>query len=229
MSTHDESIAKRRVSARDRLLSMPEVFTLAELALVMGVSLPTASQYVWRWKLAELVLPLGGNSGVFLNRVRNPSAPADGSLWERALLKAMPSAIIAGHEVLADEGYTTQVTHQRYVIVSPTESTCEIAGAEVRPRPLVWLKRLARRGALVQSEEAQEARLAPRLAAGAALADLQAFDEGSFHEDDIDWDAIDDENLALYRELITGIGRQPYGQARPAPDSRRQRQGSAGG
>jgi hypothetical protein len=188
----------QKTSARERLLSMPSVFTVAELAMVMGIERAEASQYLWRWKAAKLVVPFGGKSGVFLNRVTNPSATADGALWERALLKAMPSAIIAGHEVLADSGLTTQVTHQRFVIVSNTDSMYEVEGAEVHRRPVPWLNRLSREGAVINDEPGV---LAPRLRPGAALADLALYAARKPDPDDIDLEQVEPEEVELFRRL----------------------------
>src|ERR1700748_224734 len=92
--------AVTKVSARDRLLQMPDVFSVGELALVMGIRREQASQYLWRWEAADLVVAFGGKTAIFLSAVRAPGALSDGALWERALLKAMPSAIIGGWEVL---------------------------------------------------------------------------------------------------------------------------------
>ena len=190
---------KDRVASRDRLLAMPEVFSVAELALVMGVGRAIASQYVWRWKAAGLVIPFGGKSGVFLNQVRVPHARADGALWERALLKAMPSAIIGGHEVLADSGLSTQVTHQRYVLISNTDALYEVDGAEVHRRPVPWIKRLVAEGAVTDTKPGV---IAPRLRPGAALADLARYGASKPDPDDIDMDMVDAEEVELFRRLV---------------------------
>lgn len=196
MSTN--SVTNSPLSARERLLALPEIFSVAELALTMGVSRIFASSYLLRWKTRELVVPFGGKSGVFLNLVKAPGARADGALWERALLKAMPSAMIAGHEVLADSGITTQVTHQRYVIIANTDSAFQVDGAEVHRRPVPWLNRLVRTGAVICEMPGE---LAPRLRPGAALADLALYGERKPDPDDIDMDMIEPEETALFRLL----------------------------
>jgi hypothetical protein len=185
-------------SSRDRLLAMPDVFSVGELAMVMGVERSEASQYLWRWKASNLIVPFGGKSGIFLNQVKVPNASSNGALWERALLKAMPSAIIGGHEVLADSGLTTQVTHQRYVLVSNTDSFYEVEGAEVHRRPVPWLNRLVRIGAVVNPEPGV---LAPRLRPGAALADLALYAERKPDPDDIDMESVEPEESELFRRL----------------------------
>jgi hypothetical protein len=186
------------ISSRSRLLNMPEVFSIAELARVMQVNRMRASQYVWRWGASDLVAPFGGQSGIFLNLVRCPNGRSDGSLWERALLKAMPSAIIGGYEVLAECGLSTQVTHQRFVLVSNTDSLFQVDGAEVHRRPVPWLNRLARSGAIV---DADPGLLVPRLRPGAALADLALYAERRPDPDDIDMEMIASDEVELFSKL----------------------------
>ena len=187
-----------KISSRERLLGMPPAFSVAELALVMGTDRVEASQYLWRWKSANLVIAFGGKSGVFMNLVTRPAAASDGGLWERALLKAMPSAIIAGHEVLADSGLTTQVTHQRYVIVSNTDSFFDVDGAEVHRRPIPWLNRLVREGAVIDPDPGV---LAPRLRPGAALADLALYSARKPDPEDIDLEMVEPDEAKLFRRL----------------------------
>lgn len=113
-------------------------------------------------------------------------------------MKAMPSAIIGGHEVLADSGLTTQVTHLRYVLISNTDSFCTVNGAEVHRRPVPWLNRLVREGAVVNDEPGV---LAPRLRPGAALADLALYAARKPDPDDIDMDEIGPDDVALFKRL----------------------------
>lgn len=190
--------ATNYVSSRDRLLGMPAVFSVAELALVMDCPRSEASQYLWRWRANKLVVPFGGRSGVFLNLVIAPRAASDGALWERSLLKAMPSAIIGGHEVLADSGVSTQVTHQRYILVSGSDSTFDVPGAEIHRRPASWLGRLVRMGAVINEAPGQ---MAPRLSPGGALADLAVYGGYTPDPDDIDLEAMGADNLRLYQRL----------------------------
>jgi len=185
-------------SARSRLLEIPDVFSVAELALVMGVPRAEASQYLSRWKAVDLVVPFGGKSGIYLNAARIPSARSDGALWQRALLKAMPSAVIGGWEVLADSGLTTQVTRQHYILVSNTDSFFEVDGAEVHRRSIPWLNRLVREGAILNPEPGV---LAPRLRPGAALADLALYSERKVDPGDIDMDMVEPDEVALFRLL----------------------------
>ena len=196
------SAAPRR-SAREWLLTMPEVFSVGELALVMGCPRTEASQYLWRWRDKTMVRGLGGKSGIFINLVQNPSAATDSARWERALLKAMPSSMIGGYEALAGSGLTTQVTHQRFVIVSNTDSAFEIDGAEVHRRPVPWMNRLVREGAVIADAPGEAV---PRLRPGAALADLARYGPSTPDADDIDLESLEEDELVLLKRLAKGSG-----------------------
>jgi hypothetical protein len=192
---------KPRTSSRDLLLSMPEVFSVGEFALVHGRTRAESSQYLWRFSKSQMVCALGGKSGIFINLMKSPQAMADGALWERAVLKAMPSALIGGDEVLADSGLSTQITRQRCILISNTDSMYEIAGAQVQRRPVPWLKKLIRLGALDNAAPGE--RLA-RLRPGAALADLALHATPSPDPDDIDLHGVDPNEVALFRQLAKG-------------------------
>jgi hypothetical protein len=195
------AVAAPRRSARDWLLTMPEVFSVGELALVMGCPRAEASQYLWRWRNKTMVRGLGGKSGIFINLVRNPGAATDSDRWERALLKAMPSSMIGGYEVLAGSGLTTQVTHQRFVIVSNTDSAFQIDGAEVHRRPVPWMNRLVREGAIIADARCEAV---PRLRPGAALADLARYGPSTPDADDIDLESLEEGELVLLKRLAKG-------------------------
>ena len=204
MENKAPSMPKHRSSARELLLKMPEVFSVAEFAMVAERPRTEASNYLWRFSKSGQVLGLGGKSGIFLNLVKAPEAPeaaSDGALWERAVLKAMPSALTGGHQVLADSGLSTQVTHQRYLIVSNTDAMFDIAGAELHRRPLPWLKRLFAHDAVEIDAPGQTL---PRLKPGAALADLALHGAACPDPDDIDLYGVEAPEVALFSRLAKG-------------------------
>lgn len=191
-------IAVQRVTSRARLLELPVVFSISELALAMSVTPLVASQYAWRWRSSGLIGSLGGKSGILFNLVRDPAAMTSGTVWEQAVLKAMPSALAGGHEVLADSGISTQITHRRFLLVSNTDSLLEIDGAEIHRRPVPWLNRLAREGALDNPDPGV---LVPRLRPGAALADLVVYGLSPVDPEDVDMEALTPDDMRLFRRL----------------------------
>ena len=86
------SAAPRR-SAREWLLAMPEVFSVGELALVMGCPRTEASQYLWRWRDKTMVRGLGGKSGIFIILFRTQRS--DGQ-------RPLGAGAAEGHAVLDD-------------------------------------------------------------------------------------------------------------------------------
>lgn len=200
---HDTRSGVAYTSAADRLMSLPDVFSVAELSLIEGFTdRRIASQYLWRWKTGAKVLPLGPRAGVFINLVRNPQGATDAALWERALLKAMPSSTVAGYEVLAESGLSTQVTHSRYIIVSEKDSLRAVDGAQVSSRPVRWFKEIIVQGGLVSGATAGSGSLLPRLTPGAALADLVLYGDSCPDVDDVDLEELDADQCALFLQLV---------------------------
>jgi hypothetical protein len=119
-------------------------------------------------------------------------------LW---LTAAERAGKLAWYEVLAGSGLTTQVTHQRFVIVSNTDSAFEIDGAEVHRRPVPWMNRLVREGAVIADGPGAAV---PRLRPGAALADLAKYGPSTPDADDIDLEPLEDGELVLLKRLAKG-------------------------
>lgn len=94
------------VSAMQRLLDLPEVFTGSDLTVRFQWTSATASTYLAKWRRAGLVRSLGGRSDVHMNLVRNREVSP-----EVALRRAYPRAIKVGVDVLRQAGWTTQVPH----------------------------------------------------------------------------------------------------------------------
>jgi len=103
---------KKQISAIERLLSLPLLFRGSDLTVRFQWTSKTASHYLYLWKQRGLVRGLGGHSDVFANLLKSP-APN----WEKALLMAMPSAIIVGVEALRRMGWTTQIQRKPTVAV----------------------------------------------------------------------------------------------------------------
>ena len=91
------------VSAVQRLLDLPEVFTGGDLTVKFQWKSATASTYLALWRRAGLVRSLGGRSDVHMNLVRNRAVST-----EVALRRVYPRAIKVGVDVLRQAGWTTQ-------------------------------------------------------------------------------------------------------------------------
>lgn len=172
----------KQVSAIERLQSLPPVFRGADLTVRFQWSSKTASQYLYLWKRRRLVDDLGGHSDVFVNLLVNRQPN-----WEKALLLAMPSAVVLGIEALRLAGWTTQVPSRPAVAVNARQSVFRTERFEISPRDPKWFDAIqsgiigARTGGL------------PTLAPAWALADLLRQSEWGacgLWPDDIEWSEV---------------------------------------
>lgn len=124
-----------QVSALERLRRLPAVFRGVDLTVRFQWTSKAASQYLYLWKQRGLVEGLGGHSDVFCNLLRNP----DGD-WDRALIMAMPSAVIVGVDALRRHGWTTQIPVKPTVAVRASQRVFKTSRFEVLPRPAQWFE-----------------------------------------------------------------------------------------
>lgn len=187
-------------SSTQRLASLPGIFTASDALLRANVAAGQLNQVLWRWKCAGYVKPLGARSDVWFNLVVDPVITRE--RWEKALRRALPTAIVAGHGVLMRSGVTTQLSNSDYLIQPARSPSTSIEGVALHERPVLWIRKLRKLRAINT-----EHRL-PELDPGAALADLVAFDPSSIELDEIDWDEMTPESLALFNELLQGVELQ---------------------
>ena len=152
-------VMRKQISAIERLRELPPLFRGADLTTRFQWDSKTVSQYLYLWKNRNLVQSLGGHSDVFANVLTsaNPN-------WEKALLMAMPSAVIIGIEVLRRAGWTTQIPTRPCVAVNPKHPVFNTDWFDVQARPLSWFVTVA-------AGIIQEGAL-PMLAPAWALADM---------------------------------------------------------
>src|SRR6185437_6552415 len=103
---------RTQVSAFERLRDLPALFRGGDLTRQFGWTSKTASQYLYLWKRRGLVQGLGGHSDVYANLLadRRPD-------WDRAVVIAMPSAVLIGIEALRRAGWTTQLVQRPTIAV----------------------------------------------------------------------------------------------------------------
>lgn len=176
-------MSKVYVSARERLESLPEVFTGGELALISGWSSGIASSYLANWRRAGLIRSVSSRSDVHMNLVRNRDVNP-----ETAVSRAFPLAVKVGVDVLRAAGLTTQIQSFSEIAVPAGINLVAIAGFEMSSRSAHWFNQ-------VETEEAADG--LPRLLPEWAFVDMlhRSLDKrvkGAFllAPDDIDLDAI---------------------------------------
>lgn len=126
-----------RMSARERLQRLPEVFTGPELGLCFGWRSGIASTYLANWRAGGLIKSLGGRSDVHMNLVVNPQVNA-----EVALRRAFPLSCRLGVDVLREAAWTTQITHCPEVAVPSDGSLYAVEGFDLVTRSPNWFKRV---------------------------------------------------------------------------------------
>jgi hypothetical protein len=171
-----------QLSAFERLRDLPALFRGGDLTRRFGWSSKTASQYLYLWKRRGLVQAFGGHSDIYANLLasRHPD-------WERALIMAMPSAVLVGIEALHRAGWTTQVPQHPTVAVKAGHPVFKTGHCNVVTRTPRWFDQVAP-GISVDSPEDLRA-----LRPAWALADhLQndGWERGGLSPDDIEWSHI---------------------------------------
>jgi hypothetical protein len=173
---------RQQTSAIVRLQSLPPVFLGADLTVRFQWTSKTASQYLYQWKRRGLVQGLGGHSDVYANLLTSPNPS-----WEKALLTAMPSALVIGIEALRQAGWTTQVPRRPAVAINAKQSVFNIDPYEIAVRGPKWFD------AVQTGIVAGTADGLPVLKPAWALADMlknQAWGVCGLWPDDIEWAEI---------------------------------------
>ncbi|MDO8442108.1 MAG: hypothetical protein Q7S97_13100 [Polaromonas sp.] len=181
----------KQVSAIERLQSLPAVFRGADLTVRFQWTSKTASHYLYLWKRRRLVEDLGGHSDVFANLLVNRQPN-----WEKALLIAMPSAVVIGIEALRLAGWTTQVPSRPAVAVNARQSVFKTERFEINPREPKWFD--AVRCGIIGDKSGG----LPTLAPAWALADLlREFEWGAcgLWPDDIEWAEITPQDEDIWK------------------------------
>jgi hypothetical protein len=168
--------ADKPVSALQRLLSLPAIFSGRDLTIRFGWTSKNASQYLYLWKKRGLVQALGGHSDTFANLIVQPQAD-----WEEGLRHAMPSAVIVGVEALRRRGWTTQIQARPDVVVQESLPVYTLNRFNVSARPAAWFE-ASRKGIA-------NGALAPAWALADMLA-REGWGACGLAPDDIEWGAI---------------------------------------
>jgi hypothetical protein len=171
--------SRTQVSAFERLRDLPALFRGGDLTRRFGWTSKTASQYLYLWKRRGLVQGLGGHSDVYANLLasRYPD-------WERAVVIAMPSAVLIGIEALRCAGWTTQLVQRPAVAVKSGYPMFQTEHFDAVNRDPHWFDQVA--PGIEGSPNEGLRTLRPAW----ALADLlhhAGWDHSGLSRDDIEW------------------------------------------
>lgn len=125
------------ISATERLLQLPDVFTGSDIAVLFGWKSTICSSYLLNWKKAGLIKSLGGRSDVHMNLVKNRQVNP-----ELALKRAFPHAVKLGCDVLRETGWTTQIPSSIEIAVPVTNTLYDIKGFSLSTRTDKWFQRV---------------------------------------------------------------------------------------
>lgn len=175
-------------STYDRLKKLPDIFRGGDLTLLFNWSPKQASHYLYLWRSKGFVESLGGHSDIHANLLmeRKPD-------WEKALVMAMPSAVLTGIEVLRRAGWCTQIQARPSVAVNSTFRTYVTERFSLDRRDSRWFKR-------VKDGIRDTGGALPALAPAWALAEMLRVNKGwegtGLAPDDIYWDEVSDADRA---------------------------------
>lgn len=174
--------AMGQISAFERLRDLPPLFRGGELTRRFGWSSKSASQYLYLWKRRGLVESFGGHSDIYANLLasRHPD-------WERALVMAMPSAVLIGIEAMRRAGWTTQVLQRPMVAVKAGRAVFKTERFDVAAHTPVWFDQIAPG---ISGDSPEQLRV---LRPAWALADQLkqgGWERGGLSPDDIEWSQI---------------------------------------
>lgn len=189
---------RRQVSAIERLMILPALFRGADLTVRFRWTSKTASQYLYLWRQRELVQSLGGHSDVHANLLKDP-APN----WERAVLMAMPTAVIIGVEALRREGWTTQIQRRPALAVNRTRPMFDVEPVDVIPRAPGWFE------AIRPGIRDHRPAALPVLRPAWALADMlktEGWGRCGLWPDDIYWDEAAEQDRADWPLAAEALG-----------------------
>ncbi|MXW87860.1 MAG: hypothetical protein F4103_13295 [Boseongicola sp. SB0673_bin_14] len=181
-----------RISAFDRLKSLPEVFTTRSLPLLLGTDRRTASVCLARWRKRGFVSSLGPQAGIHFNLVANPKAASERR--DDAIAHLFPGAKVGGLTTLWMEGWTTQRPQRTDLMVPSRPSFPKLHGVELHARPMDWFK-MAKDHVLAPGP-------LPRVTPAFALADCWASRRWRPDPDDIEWDLVDKAKLERAFDLF---------------------------
>lgn len=187
-----------QISAFERLRDLPTVFRGGDLTRRFGWSSKTASQYLYLWKRRGLVQAFGGHSDVYANLVasRHPD-------WEKALMMAMPSAVLVGIEALRRAGWTTQVPQRPTVAVEAGRPMFKTSYFDVISRTPRWFDQVAP-GILGESPGDLRA-LRPAWALADHVRD-SGWERGELSPDDIEWSQVSRADERDWRAACETLG-----------------------
>lgn len=185
-----------RLSAVQRLMTLPDAFSLNLAATLMGVDRGVAKVYLSRWSAAGYLKSSGPRTGFYFNVLKNRQAESE--CLVQAILHVHPTAMARGATVLHACGATTQVPHQVDVAVLAPANRAHTDGFMEWPKSRRWYDTVS------EFKSASGVLGLPSLTPEAALADMYSTPD-DWHPD-IDDLEVDEINWGRFQVACERLG-----------------------
>lgn len=165
-------------SAKEVLDSLPQMFSNNDAMMITGIDASQIRVYLNRWVNNDLIVPLGGKSGIYFK-----DQGAKDRYLHVALQRTYPGLVVIGANVLHDNGLTTQIPHILHIAIPTRRKYTKIDGVDVYMRGKKWYQLIATEHYITHETDL------PALIPEFALADMLAFRDGWVPDpDDIEFE-----------------------------------------
>jgi hypothetical protein len=168
-------------SAKEILDSLPQMFSNKDAMMITGIDANQIRVYLSRWANNDLIIPLGGKTGIYF---KDPEAKSN--YFHVALQKIYPGLVVIGANVLHDTGLTTQIPHILNIAIPTRRKHTKIDAVAVYMRGKKWYRLIAAEHYIKHENDL------PALTPEFALADMLKFRDGWVPDpDDIEFEDMD--------------------------------------
>lgn len=172
---------------------LPDMFSVNDFIMFTGMQYNSAKVYLHRWAKSKSIFAMGGKTGLYFKTIQ-----AKEDLYEEALLKVYPGAVLIGVNVLYNEGLTPQIPRIWNIAIPETKSFPKIENVNVYLRGKKWYRLFKDKKCRVLEKEG-----VPSMSPEFALADILKYNLApKIDPDDI---YIEDMNMELFLELCNKL------------------------
>lgn len=170
-------------SAKEVLDSLPQMFSNNDAMMLTGIEASQIRVYLNRWTNNDLIVPLGGKTGIYFK-----DQEAKSKYFHVALQRLYPGLVVIGANVLHDNGLTTQIPHILNIAIPTRRKYTKIDAVDVHMRGKKWYRLIAAEHYITHENDL------PALIPEFALADMLKSRDGWVPDpDDIEFEDMDRE------------------------------------
>ena len=135
----EKNKAKTNMSFHDRLLSLPDMFSLNGMTRHFSMDRQVALNCLKEWKKKGYIEPFGFRTSWYFNTLKNKKAKEE--KWYNALQEIYPEAVHGGVNEIRQAGWMTQISPKEEVIVRNRLRYYQVDEVEWMPRSVYWFRR----------------------------------------------------------------------------------------